>query len=78
MTDTITSSTLTGVALDEMIRGNIGNLIENFMNLTSISQYLSLVDNYKSGARSECLLGISPSLDLDQDLLSLSLHLQTF
>ncbi len=75
MTGTITSSALTSLDPNETMSEYAGNLLEDSINLESISRYLNSVDDYEGGARSEHLPVTPPEFDLDPDLQSLSLHL---
>lgn len=77
MISTIISLQLTNLTFDKIISGYVGSLSKNFMNFIPISQYLNSVDRYKGSARLEYLLITFPDFDLDPDLQSFSLHLQT-
>lgn len=64
MTRTITSFKLTSMALDKTISKYTESLPKDPPNLTSISQYLHFVNDYKSGAKSEHLPVIFPEFNL--------------
>ncbi len=52
------------MALDKTISKYTGSLPKDPPNLTSISQYLNFVNDYKSGAKSEHLPVIFPEFNL--------------
>lgn len=54
------------------------SLAKESINLISIFGYLNFVDNYENSAKSKYLLVISPDFNLNLDLQSFFLYLQTF
>lgn len=77
MTGIITLSRLINMISNETINKYTRSLSENLINLTFISQYLNFLDKYKSGVRSNHLPVIPLDFDLDLNLQSFFLYLQT-